>query len=86
MDSRTTTAYESFSDFINSGGYTKINEFADLVTKDHRALQADTFRLMFKCFEIWHDMYENGNYDARNQNELKIAFEIIESLKDKKLY
>lgn len=75
---------EIFSDFVNAGLDKEFDEFVIKVTSDHRTLQRSMFLVMFKCMEEWHDMYIDGNYDDRNEYSLKIAYQMIESLKETK--
>lgn len=77
---------EIFSNFVNSGLSYDFEQFAEKITTDHKTIQDDSFRMMFKCMEKWHTMYKEGNYDGRNEGSLKLAYEMIESLKEKGLY
>lgn len=77
---------EELSNFTNSMLSTGREEFIKGVTTDHRTLQDDMFKMFFGCIEEWSKLYEQGNYDGRNEGSLKLANTMIEALKEKGIY
>ena len=65
--------YEQMSNYVNCFGHSN-KEVTEAFSKDHRALQADVLELCYTIIEKASEMYENGNYDARNEYYLAKAY------------
>ena len=76
-------AAAEFMCFINGASQDAINEFAKVVTDDHRTLQQSAFGLMLKCVEKWADDCENGYYDLRNEATVSESKKIVDNLADR---
>jgi uncharacterized protein YecE (DUF72 family) len=76
---------KQFSDFVNVSIHDK-NEFADVVTGEHRFLQQEMFNAMLKCIERWAEDGKDGYFDARNEYAVKASQAMIEGLKAKGLW
>lgn len=77
---------EQLSEFANVMMGFERTEFVDTVITDHRYLQDEMFGMFFACIQEWALSYENGNYDFRNERACKASYEMIQSLKEKKLF
>jgi len=75
---------KALSDFVNVlGGHTKEeDEFIGLVLSDHRTLQQNTFRLIYKLIKAWAIEGERSNFDLRNEATLKACIKITKCLED----
>lgn len=70
------------SDFVNAGTESQIDILADEIVKDHRALQQLKFKLFRECIDRWAEMYDIGQYDARNEETCRQSKEISKLLED----
>jgi len=64
---------QEFSRFVNNYA-TDIEGFSEEVTRDHRTIQQNTFRLMVACIEKWAAQEQ---YDLRNEATVKACKEIV---------
>ena len=69
--------YDQISLFVNRIGHSN-KEVAEAFAKDHRTLQADVVQLCITIIMKAAQMYEEGNYDGRNE----YIFSICEKLKN----
>jgi hypothetical protein len=72
------------SDFVNVlGGHSaEEDKFIGLVLSNHRTLQQNTFRLMYKLMQAWAIEGERGNFDMRNEATLKACVKITKTLEE----
>ena len=68
----------TITDAIN-GSFSK-KEFCEAMSKEHRYLQYEFTELCIWWFEKLAEMYEQENYDGRNNFACKIGKEITEFL------
>lgn len=69
--------YDQISMFVNRLGHNN-KEVAEAFAKDHRTLQADVVQLCMTIILKAAQMYEEGNYDGRNE----YVFSVCERLKN----
>ena len=72
---------EAMSAFVNSFS-PDIKSFVEEFTREHRTLQQTFTGLCFLWLKELSKMYENGNYDGRNEASCKLANDIVNTLKD----
>ena len=72
------------SDFVNvmGGNSEQDAKFIGLVLSDHRTLQQNTFRLMYKLIKAWAIEGERGSFDLRNEATVKACIKITKCLED----
>lgn len=75
----------TLSDFMN-GKIHDTNKAAFLMTKDHRYLVNETFKLFLRFVHFLSQDYENGNFDGRNKYACETAHTIMAALKKDHLY
>lgn len=68
--------------FANSSLSFEGKEFAKLVTSLHPTLQQSVFRLFLTCIPLWTEKHENGYYDLRNEQTVKLSSKINEVVKN----
>ena len=68
----------TITDAIN-GRFSK-KEFCEAMSREHRYLQGEFTELCVWWFEKLAEMYEQGNYDDRNEHGCKLGKEITEFL------
>ena len=69
---------ETIADALN-GGFSK-KEFCEAMSKEHRYLQGEFTELCVWWFEKLAEMYEQWNYDARNEHYCKLGKEVYDFL------
>ena len=69
---------ETITDALN-GGFSK-KEFCEAMSKEHRYLQYEFTELCIWWLEKLAEMYEQGNYDGRNECACRTGKEITEFL------
>ena len=74
-----------FSRFVNGLMGSAVKTGKELAN-DHRYLVNQKFKVVIAFVEQLAENYQKGEYDARNEWACKLASEIIENLKEKKLY
>ncbi len=68
----------AFEDFVNNFNTAPRKEFAEtIVYRTHRTLQQSVFSTFMECIKLWSKMYEEGNYDLRNEETCKQANKIM---------
>lgn len=68
-------------DFVNPMHHDS-QGFVEGIMRQHRTLQQETFKLMWKCIEKWSEIYELGHYDERNGDTCRLCNEIYKAHKD----
>lgn len=71
--------YEEISSYVNSFSHTN-KEVAEAFSKDHRTLQANSIMLCFALIQKAAQMYEDGNYDGRNDYTFKVCKKIADEI------
>ncbi len=67
-----------FEDFVNTFDNKSKKEFAEnIVYRTHRTLQQSMFAVFMECIKLWGVMYDQGNYDLRNEETCKKAHDIM---------
>ena len=66
------------TDALN-GRFSK-KEFCEAMSREHRYLQGEFTELCVWWFEKLAEMYEQGNYDGRNEHSCKLGKEFMEFL------
>ena len=74
--------YEQMSNYVNSFGHNG-KDVAEAFSKDHRSLQADIIYLCMAIIREASDMFEDGDYDERNEDAFDMCNQIVERLYDK---
>ena len=74
---------EELTNFLNSALPDQEKEFVEALMREHRTLQADTFRLFYKSIEGWSQAWIHGRYDERNKDACKASFEIVSNFFNK---
>lgn len=69
---------ETITDALN-GNFSK-KEFCDAMSREHRYLQGEFTELCVWWFKKLAEMYEQGNYDGRNECACRAGKEITEFL------
>ncbi len=76
---------ELFMDIVNSCGHSA-QDFAKVVTSEHRYLQQEAFNMFFACIQSWAKAKESNYYDLRNEYAVKASEVMIEALKENGLW
>jgi hypothetical protein len=70
-----------FADFVNNFSCNQ-SDFVETLLTEHRTLQQSAFDVMLNCIRTWSDMYEQGDYDLRNEDTCRICNQIVNQLGD----
>ena len=54
--------------------------FANEVRREHRTIQQNTARVLFKLIQRWAGDYESGNFDLRNEDTVRACKDIVENV------
>lgn len=69
---------DMLTDFVNNFNTEPQKEFAEtIVYRTHRTLQQSVFGSFLMCIQLWAKMYDEGNYDLRNEETCKQAKQIM---------
>lgn len=71
---------EGVSRIVNAGCNPDIEEFVELMLRDHRTLLQSKMGLCLKFIEGLNAQYKEGYYDLRNEHACKIAKRICDSV------
>lgn len=82
MESKAERLVNDFAEFVNSFNF-DADEFAKNVMKEHRTLQQSMFQVMIVTMREWAKNYESGRYDLRNEDTVKLCYEIVKEFDDK---
>ncbi len=74
-DRRASEAQRELSNFISTG--LSQRDFVSLMAKDRRSLQAEFTKLCFAWIQRAALQYQDGDYDLRNEEECKKAFQMV---------
>jgi hypothetical protein len=66
-------AVKGLSDFVNNMTCSP-KEFVE--ANEHRTLQQNSFRVMWKCIEYWASL-EDNQYDLRNEGTVKACKDLV---------
>lgn len=76
---------DNLSRIVNAGDYQDLENFAELMMRDHRTLIQSKMNL-FLCFvELLAKAHKEDMFDARNQASCMVATEIVKILPCKRM-
>ena len=70
-------AAREFSRAVNELSFDS-DAFAKELRSDHRSIQQNVGRVVFELLSQWAQDYETGNYDLRNEDTVRAAYEIFD--------
>lgn len=76
---------EVFSSFVN-GKMDNAKAVGKQMARDHRYLVGEKFKVVMAFLEQLAKDYQDGFFDARNENACHLAYEAIKSPREKELY
>ena len=69
-------AAQALSKFVNGATYSELQEFAKVVTNDHRTLQQGMMKAFVLCINNWSEDKKKNYYDLRNEATVQLADEL----------
>ena len=76
---RAVYAAEAFCNAVNEMSFDAAR-FAEQIRCSHRSLQQNTMRVVVELLKQWADDADNGNFDLRNEDTVKLAKAFLDAV------